>query len=60
MQISECSGEDMCTDHLYEEGLHEECGVFGVYDLDGGDVASTIYMVYLPFSTADRRAAALP
>lgn len=24
-------------------GLHEECGVFGVYDLDGGDVASTIY-----------------
>ena len=33
----------MCTDHLYEEGLHEECGVFGVYDLDGGDVASTIY-----------------
>lgn len=25
------------------EGLHEECGVFGVYDLDGGDVASTIY-----------------
>jgi amidophosphoribosyltransferase len=25
------------------EGLHEECGVFGVYDLDGNDVASTIY-----------------
>lgn len=25
------------------DGLHEECGVFGVYDLDGGDVASTIY-----------------
>jgi len=23
--------------------LHEECGVFGVYDLDGHDVASTIY-----------------
>lgn len=23
--------------------LHEECGVFGVYDLDGNDVASTIY-----------------
>jgi amidophosphoribosyltransferase len=22
---------------------HEECGVFGIYDLDGGDVASTIY-----------------
>lgn len=26
----------------YEE-LHDECGVFGVYDFDGGDVASTIY-----------------
>ncbi len=23
--------------------VHEECGVFGVYDLDGNDVASTIY-----------------
>lgn len=23
--------------------LHEECGVFGMYDFDGGDVASTIY-----------------
>lgn len=22
---------------------HEECGVFGIYDLDGNDVASTIY-----------------
>ncbi len=27
----------------YSEGLHEECGVFGIYDLDGGDVASSIY-----------------
>ena len=25
------------------EHLKEECGVFGMYDLDGGDVASTIY-----------------
>lgn len=25
------------------EGIHEECGVFGVYDLDGNDVVSTIY-----------------
>ena len=25
------------------DGLHEECGVFGMYDLDGGDVASSIY-----------------
>ena len=23
--------------------LHEECGVFGMYDFEGGDVASTIY-----------------
>lgn len=26
-----------------EDALHEECGVFGMYDFDGGDVASTIY-----------------
>lgn len=25
------------------DGLHEECGVIGMYDLDGGDVASSIY-----------------
>lgn len=25
------------------EELHEECGVFGIYDFDGKDVASTIY-----------------
>ena len=25
------------------DGLHEECGVFGMYDFNGGDVASTIY-----------------
>lgn len=31
------------VDETYYDGLHEECGVFGVYDLDGGDVASTIY-----------------
>ena len=24
--------------------LHEECGVFGMYDFDGGDVASTIFL----------------
>lgn len=27
----------------FDDGLHEECGVFGMYDLDGGDVASSIY-----------------
>ena len=26
-----------------EEVLHEECGVFGIYDLDGGSVAQSIY-----------------
>lgn len=31
------------VDEFYSDGLHEECGVFGVYDLDGVDVASTIY-----------------
>ena len=25
------------------QGLHEECGVFGIYDFDGSDVASSIY-----------------
>ncbi len=25
------------------DGLHEECGVFGIYDFDGGDVASSVY-----------------
>ena len=25
------------------DGLHEECGVFGMYDFDGHDVARTIY-----------------
>jgi len=25
------------------DDLHEECGVFGIYDFDGHDVASTIY-----------------
>lgn len=27
----------------WDDELHEECGVFGIYDLDGADVASTIY-----------------
>ena len=28
-----------------DDAIHEECGVFGIYDLDGADVASTIYYV---------------
>ena len=27
----------------YDSGLHEECGVFGMYDFDGANVASSIY-----------------
>ncbi len=26
-----------------DDVLHEECGIFGMYDLDGNDIASTIY-----------------
>lgn len=25
------------------DGIHEECGVFGIYDFDGNDIASSIY-----------------
>ena len=36
--------EKGCQDAgMAESGLGEECGVFGMYDMDGGDVASTIY-----------------
>lgn len=28
---------------MSEDVLHEECGVFGMYDFDGNDVASSIY-----------------
>ena len=39
-------------------GLGEECGVFGAYDMDGGDVAPLSITASLPCSTGDRRAAA--
>lgn len=29
-------------EHYQDDGLHEECGVFGMYDFDGHDVARTI------------------
>lgn len=39
--------KDMCDVladcDVMEDALHEECGVFGMYDFDGKDVASTIY-----------------
>ena len=34
--------ESELSEHFDVE-LHEECGVFGMYDFDGGDVASSIY-----------------
>ena len=33
----------MNDSYIDDRKLHEECGVFGVYDFDGVDVASTIY-----------------
>ena len=39
------SESERCDTHVEMSGdeLHEECGVFGMYDFAGGDVASTIY-----------------
>ena len=35
---------EQMMDYSYDdEALHEECGVFGAYDFDGGDVAPSIY-----------------
>ncbi len=33
----------LSNSYIDEDTLHEECGVFGIYDFDGKDVASTIY-----------------
>lgn len=35
--------ETIYTQEENNDKLREECGVFGVYDFDGGDVASTVY-----------------
>lgn len=32
-----------CMETPDEDVMHEECGVFGIYDLDGGNVAQSIY-----------------
>ena len=34
---------DKIEKNISADELHEECGVFGMYDFDGNDVASTIY-----------------
>lgn len=44
--------------NLDETGVKEECGVFGIYDFEGREVASTIYYGLLRCSTGDRKAAA--
>lgn len=33
----------MVDGFMEEDKIHEECGVFGIYDFDGNDVAATIY-----------------
>ena len=33
----------MSSNYESDSGLREECGVFGIYDIEGNDVASTIY-----------------
>ena len=40
-------------------GLGEECGVFGAYDMDGGDVHHPFIMDFLHCSTEDRKAVVL-
>ncbi len=41
--MENCEKQVVCGEAAADGGIHEECGVFGIYDLDGGDVASTIY-----------------
>ena len=31
------------SNNCYDTGLREECGVFGIYDLDGADAGPSIY-----------------
>ena len=54
-KLKRCSDIDE-HNHVFDE-LHEECGVFGMYDFDGGNVASS--MAFLRFSTEDRKAVVL-
>lgn len=34
--------QNQIEDEMFE-GVHEECGLFGIYDFDGDDIASTVY-----------------
>ena len=40
-------------------GLGEECGVFGAYDMDGGDVAPSIYYGLFALQHRARKAVGL-
>ena len=33
--------EEQFSEECVDSGIHEECGVFGAYDFDGNDIAST-------------------
>ena len=39
--------EEQFSEECVDSGIHEECGVFGAYDFDGNDIASTVYYGYL-------------
>lgn len=36
------------SNNCYDTGLREECGVFGIYDLDGADVSPRSTMPFRP------------
>ena len=42
--------EKVLVSSTWDDELHEECGVFGIYDFDGKDVASTIYYGLFAFT----------
>ncbi len=43
-KVCSCGCKCGCSEEAEaDQGIHEECGVFGMYDFDGEDVASTIY-----------------
>lgn len=48
------------SNNCYDTGLREECGVFGIYDLDGADVSPSIYYGLSACSTEDRSPAESP
>ena len=45
----------MNDSYIDDRKLHEECGVFGAYDFDCGDVRQRYIMACLHYSTEDRK-----